>query len=184
MARIEPLTQPYEPMVEAALMKWMPPGADAADALGLFRTMYVRQDLADRARPLGAGLLGRGTLPPQDRELVIDRTCARCGAEYEWGVHVAAFGAAVGLSEEQLAATYDAEPVASLFSTHQQALLTAVDELHARSRVSDATWRSLASTYDDGQLLELVMLVGWYLIAFVANSAEVELEPWGARFPA
>ncbi|HEV7760231.1 MAG TPA: hypothetical protein VGO78_14620 [Acidimicrobiales bacterium] len=28
----------------------------------------------------------------RDREIVIDRTCARCGCQYEWGVHVAFFG--------------------------------------------------------------------------------------------
>jgi 4-carboxymuconolactone decarboxylase len=35
-------------------------------------------------RPLGAGLLGHGRLSMRERELVIDRACARAGAEYEW----------------------------------------------------------------------------------------------------
>lgn len=43
--------------------------------------------------------------PPREREIVIDRTCARCGCEYEWGVHVAAFGSAVGLTPDQLEET-------------------------------------------------------------------------------
>ncbi len=47
----------------------------------------------------GGHFLGRGsTLAIRDREIVIDRTCARCGNEYEWGVHVAAFAEAAGLS--------------------------------------------------------------------------------------
>ena len=37
-----------------------------------------------------------------DREIVIDRTCARCHCEYEWGVHVAFFADRVGLTSEQI----------------------------------------------------------------------------------
>ena len=57
-------------------------------------------------RPLGAGILGsRATVPLGLRELMIDRTCALTGAEYEWGVHARAFGAAAGLDEARLRAT-------------------------------------------------------------------------------
>jgi alkylhydroperoxidase family enzyme len=183
MARIDPLSEPYPADVASALAKWMPPGA-AVEPLALFRTLYLRPDIADRARPLGAGLLGHGRLPAADRELVINRVCARCAAEYEWGVHVSAFGAAVGLSEAQLAATAAAQPAPELFGDHQQALLRAVDELHDSGTVTDSTWPILAEALDHGQLLELLVLVGWYhLISFVANGARVDLEPWAARFP-
>ncbi|GHO60482.1 carboxymuconolactone decarboxylase family protein [Ktedonobacter robiniae] len=54
-------------------------------------------------RPLGAGILGsHSSLDPREREILIDRTCAHCGCEYEWGVHVAAYGEAVGLDRTQL----------------------------------------------------------------------------------
>ncbi len=140
MPRITPLSPPYQPEVLSALLKWMPPGSSSDSVLELFRTLLVRQDLADRARPLGAGLLGHGQLSPADRELVIDRVCARCGAEYEWGVHVTAFGSAVGLSPEQLQATAAQQPEPALFTPHQQALMLAVDELHDTSTMTDATW--------------------------------------------
>jgi hypothetical protein len=45
----------------------------------------------------------------KERELIIDRVCARCGCEYEWGVHAAAFGAAAGLSPEEVGATVEAD---------------------------------------------------------------------------
>ena len=94
--RIAPVGPPYS----ASLLKWMPPGA-AVEPLKLFRTLAVNQELADRMRPLGAGLLAHGRLSQRERELVIDRACGRAGAEYEWGVHVAAFGAAAGLSRRE-----------------------------------------------------------------------------------
>ena len=83
--RIAPLRPPYEPEIAALLAKWMPPGGDV-EPLALFRTLAVHDDLASRMRPLGAGILGHGRLDPRDREILIHRTCARAGAEYEFGI--------------------------------------------------------------------------------------------------
>ena len=102
--RIEPLQPPYEAEIDALLKKWMPPGA-ASEPLRLFRTLAVHDELASRMRPLGAGILGHGRVDPREREIVIHRTCARAGAEYEWGVHVLAFGQPLGLTDQQIAAT-------------------------------------------------------------------------------
>jgi hypothetical protein len=40
-----------------------------------------------------SGLLDRGHLSLQQREIVIDRVTAQCNAEYEWGVHVSTYAA-------------------------------------------------------------------------------------------
>ncbi len=179
--RIAPLTPPYPPDVAASLRKWMPPGA-AVEPLALFRTLQRHPALAERMRPLGAFLLGKSALPLRDRELVILRTCARCGAGYEWGVHATAFRAAAGLDEGAVAATRAATPGAPLTAA-DCALLAAVDELHDRGTDSDGGWRALAGRYTDEERLELLVLVGFYhLIAYVANGARVEAEPWAARF--
>ena len=103
--RIAPLEPPYAPEVAEQLARWMPPGSEI-EPLALFRTLNVHGELASRMRPLGAGILGsRATVPLALRELMIDRTCALAGAEYEWGVHASAFGAAAGLDEARLRAT-------------------------------------------------------------------------------
>jgi 4-carboxymuconolactone decarboxylase len=99
--RIAPLAPPYTPETQTLLDKWMPPG-NQAEPLRLFRTLAVHDDLASRMRPLGAGILGHGRVAPRDREIIIHRTCARTGAEYEWGVHAVAFGKPLGLSDELL----------------------------------------------------------------------------------
>ena len=64
-------------------------------------------------------------------------------------------------------------------------LISMVDELHRESVMSDATWASLASTYDDVQMIEAPMLVGFYtMLAYFFNSARVQSEeglpapPW------
>jgi 4-carboxymuconolactone decarboxylase len=182
--RIAPLEPPYEPDIEAALRKWMPPGTET-EPLRLFRTLVVHDELASRMRPLGAGILGHGHLEPREREIVIHRTCARAGAEYEWGVHVLAFGKPLGLSDEQIAATVHGEADDPVWSEGDAQLIRLADELHESCAVSDRLWTQLAERFSDAQLLELIITAGWYrLLSYVINAAGVEHEPWAARFPA
>lgn len=182
--RITPLSPPYDPDVAAALAKWMPPGS-ALEPLKLFRTLYQNPQLSSRMRTVGAGILGsQSSLDSREREIVIDRTCARCGCEYEWGVHVAAFGEACGLSLAQLKDTASETVEEALWSERERVLIRLVDELHETATLSDATWEQLVGSWSVAQILEVMIIVGWYhLISFVANAAHIEDEPWAARFP-
>jgi alkylhydroperoxidase family enzyme len=159
----------------------MPPGSKI-EPLKLFRTLVQSPEISARLRTLGAGILGPGsTIAARDREILIDRTAALCGCEYEWGVHAAAFGAAVGLTAEALQATATGD--ASAFSGRDALVMRLADELHHTARVSDALWSELAAHYDVRQLIELLIIAGTYrTIAFVANGIQVELEDWAARF--
>ena len=70
---------------------------------GLFRTFVRNMPMTDAMSGWGRYELSkRLSLPMRDREIIIDRTCARCGCEYEWGVHVAFFAGRVGLTSAQL----------------------------------------------------------------------------------
>jgi 4-carboxymuconolactone decarboxylase len=179
--RIAPLAPPYPADVAASLARWMPPGA-AVEPLALFRTLARHPALSDRMRPLGALLLGKGSLTARERELAILRTCARTGAEYEWGVHAAAFAAAAGLDAAALDATRARVPGPPL-GAEDLALVGIVDELHDSGTVSDGAWQRTAARFSDEQRLELLALVGFYhLISFVANGARVEHEPWAVRW--
>jgi len=181
--RIAPLEPPYTPEIDAALRKWMPPGGDL-EPLKLFRTLNVHEQLASRMRPLGAGILGHGRVEPRDREIVIHRTCARAGAEYEWGVHVIAYGRPLGLSDEQIAATVHGAADDPAWSHAEGRLIALADELYDSATVSDTLWSELGERFGEAQLLELVVIAGWYrLISGVINAAGVEREPWAARFP-
>lgn len=181
--RIAPLEPPYAPEIASLLSKWMPPGSDA-EPLRLFRTLAVHEDFASRMRPLGAGILGHPGLEPRDRELLILRTCARAGAEYEWGVHAVAFARPLGLTEEQLAATVKGDAADAAWSEQEAQLIAAADALHESSAIPDDLWSELALRFEPSQLLELAIVAGWYrLISYVIGTAGVELEPWADRFP-
>ena len=178
-ARIAPLEAPYSPPVQEALDRVMPPGVPP---LALFRTLAVNERVF--LRVMAGGLLDRGSISLREREIVIDRTCARCGSEYEWGVHVAFFAERVGLTAPQVAATCAPEAEAVAFPERERLLLRLVDALHDRARVDDALWAALRTEWTEPQLIELIALAGFYhLIAFVTNALRIPPEPYGARFP-
>ena len=181
--RIAPLSPPYEPDIATALAKWMPPGS-ALEPLTLFRTLYQNPYLSNRMRPLGAGILGsQSSLERREREIVIDRTCACCGCEYEWGIHIAAFGTTVGLDRTQLEDTAHETVDDALWSERERVLMRVVDELHETATISDTVWEQLEAIWNPSQILEVIIIVGWYhLISFVANAAHIDYEPWAARF--
>jgi alkylhydroperoxidase family enzyme len=181
--RIAPVEPPYDDETADVLRKWMPPGADV-EPLKLFRTLAVHSDLASRMRPLGAGILGHGRVDPREREIVIHRTCARAGAEYEWGVHAVAFGRPLGLTDAQLTATVHGGPDDRAWSERDAMLVRLCDELHATATISDELWELLAAEWAPDQLLELVVIAGWYrLIAYVINACGVEPEAWAEPLP-
>jgi alkylhydroperoxidase family enzyme len=181
--RIAPLSPPYDSDTETQLRKWMPPGA-AMEPLALFRTLYVHPELASRMRPLGAGILGHGLVEPREREVMILRTCARCGAEYEWGVHAVAFGQAVGLTDGQIAATAVEAGEEAVWSDRDRLLLAMADQLCTTNDIDDALWQELAASWTPAQLLELIVTAGWYrTISYVLNALRIGQEDWAARFP-
>jgi 4-carboxymuconolactone decarboxylase len=181
--RIAPLEPPYRPDIEAALSKWMPPGSPV-EPLRLFRTLVVHDTLASRMRPLGAGILGAtARVPAPLREVMIHRTCALTGAEYEWGVHVVGMGRPLGLSDEQLHATVHGSFSEDCWDAEQSSVFRLADELHETSTVSDELWQDLSTRFDTPQILELLVTAGWYhVISYVCNGARVQQEEWAARF--
>jgi alkylhydroperoxidase family enzyme len=176
-ARVAPLEPPYPEPVQAALDRIMPAGVPP---LGLFRALARNERVF--LRLMAGGLLDRGSITLREREIVIDRACARCGCEYEWGVHVAFFAERVGLTPEQVAAVAGGDPAA--LPERERLLLRLVDALHDDAQVDDPLWAALRAHFSEEQLVELVALAGFYhLISFVANALRIPLEPFGARLP-
>ena len=182
--RIAPLEAPFEPEAAAQLDRWMPPGS-GIEPLALFRTLVRHERLASRMRPLGAGILGReASVPIELREVMIDRTCALTGAEYEWGVHVAAFAGAAGLDDEQVRSTAGGSHLDPCWDERQAAVMALSEELHETSTISDELWGRIESHFSTEQIVELIVTAGWYhVIAYICNGLKVPLERWAPRFP-
>jgi alkylhydroperoxidase family enzyme len=180
MPRIAPAEPPYEPAIADELARIMPPGVPP---LVLFRTMARSPRVF--ARMFAGGLLDKGPLGLRQREILIDRTTARLGCEYEWGVHIAIFAERVGFTAEHVAATVTGPCDAACWTPEEQALIALVDDLVDRRAVAAATWSRLAAHFDEAQILEAIALVGYYhTISFLCVGLELPLEGYAARFPA
>ena len=177
MPRIPPLLEgdwddDLRPILEAAPRRLE--GGRLGDN-NIFSSLARHKDLFRAWLPFGGYLLGGGTLPARERELLILRTGYNCGSSYEWGQHVR-IAEAIGMDRAEILRVADG-PDADGWSAADATLLRAADELHERSKISDQTWAALAETYDERGLIEIPMLVGHYhLVAYALNSLEVELD--------
>ena len=179
MSRIAPLEPPYDPETQSQfdrIMRGAPP-------LMLFRVIAGHARAWEKFR--AASLLDRGPLSLREREIVIDRTCALTGCEYEWGVHVATFAEAAHLTGEQVRATVLGAADALCWSESEQALIVAVDALHVRATLSEAEFKAISAHYDDPKIFEIILLCGFYrTVSYLANGLALPLEEGAARFPA
>src|SRR5579871_361545 len=117
MSRIAPLEPPYAPEIQGQfdrIMRGAPP-------LTLFRVIASSPRAWEKF--CAAGLLDRGPLSLRQREIVIDRTCALNGCEYEWGVHVATFAEAAKLTGIEIRATVREGADAACWTVAEQAMI-------------------------------------------------------------
>ncbi len=180
--RISPLDPPYEPEVDGQLRSMMPPGVEP---IALFRTFTKNLAMARAMEPWGRYQLGKSlSVGVRDREIIIDRTCARCGCEYEWGVHVAFFAERASLNPEQVASLAQGRYNDPCWDSERDRLLISlVDALHDEGDIDDTLWSALAREFNEAQLLDLTMLCGWYhAISFTARASRVALEPGAPTF--
>ena len=179
-ARIAPADAPYPAEIQARFDALMPPGLAP---LVLFRALARDQRLFQRF--MGAGLLDKGHLTLRQREIVIDRVTARCGSEYEWGVHIAFFAKRAGIDEAQQRSLVRGGPSDACWSAEDGLLIRFCDALHEACDIDDALWAELRDRFSEEAMLELLLLAGFYrTVSYLTNSLRLPLEPYAARFPA
>ena len=179
-ARISPLAPPYAADVQARFDRIMPPGVPP---LTLFRVMARDDRLYQRFA--GASLLDPGHLSLRQREIVIDRVTARCGSEYEWGVHVAFFGKRAELTQAQLVSLVHGSAIDPCWSQEDRVLIEVADSLERQSDICDDLWQRACGHFSAHALIEITMLAGFYrMVSYLTNALRLPLEPYAARFPA
>lgn len=177
---LKPIEEPYVDEVAAILSKFPQRNGYILKLFRVFAnsTRFLKKgvlDLLDKESPLSM----------RQREIVILRVTANLNCEYEWGVHVAAFAAHVGLTEEQIRATKLESPNASCWANEEKILLRVVDDLCQSAKITTDTYQLFADQFTKEQQLEVMALCGnYHTVSFVANSARLENEPFGAPFPA
>lgn len=177
--RLAPVTDPTEAQAEVLARAGTRP---RANPLNIFATMVHNRRVANRTVLLGGAFLGKGTIPEREREIVILRVGHRAHAEYEFGQHTI-IGKRVGLTDEEISALADARPDHQ-WAEGDRALIEMVDDLCDDDCVGDSTWAKLAERWDEEQLVELLLLAGYYrMISGFLNSAGVQLDEGVPGFP-
>lgn len=170
--RIRPVSDPDEDQI-ARLAK-TPLDEDDAP-LNVFATLAHRPRLMARVNALGSCLMFKSLIPGRERELVILRTAATIGCDYEL-THHRSLAAASGLTDAEI------ESAVRGGGDHRwpdadQALLDATDELLDRADLDDSTWNALDGFLDEPQRIELIVLVGFYrMLGGALNSLRVEVD--------
>ena len=154
---------------------------EGAPPLVLFTTLARNPRVFQRF--MAGGLLDKGSIGVREREIMIDRTTARCGSEYEWGVHVKFFAEKAKLTLRQVRATAKGDADAEVWDRRDALIVRLADVLHETATIDDGLWRELKAEFTDAQLLELIVLAGFYhTVSFLTNALRLPLEPGAARF--
>jgi len=170
--RVKPIDPPYTEELSKVFQRLMPPGFDP---ILLFRTIAHNPRILKKFQR--SNLLDPGSITQREREIVILRTCARCGAEYEWGVHVGFFSDRVKLTREQIRATTLETMPEDIWNQKENLLIQLVDELHDTANITDTLWSNLVNEWKADQLIELIVLAGFYhTVSFVINGLKIDLE--------
>jgi alkylhydroperoxidase family enzyme len=176
--RIPPAAAPYPQPIADAFARVMPPGVEP---LLLFRTMARSPRVLQRM--FAGSLLDKGAVDLRARELMILRTTARCGSEYEWGVHVSFFAEKAGLQRQHIGATLAKDLDAATWSADDLLVLRLADALHEAATVPTELWEALKDAMSAEQILELIALAGYYhTISFMTNALDLPSESYAARF--
>jgi alkylhydroperoxidase family enzyme len=116
-----------------------------------------------------AALALHGALPKRDHEILALRISWHCQSSFEWDEH-AEYARHAGLGDDEID-RIRVGPDAAGWTTHEAALLRAVDGLHRNHSVDDATWATLCQHYSPGALVEIPYVVGQYaMLSMVANT--------------
>jgi 4-carboxymuconolactone decarboxylase len=141
--------------------------------LNIFTTLARYPKLLKRWQVFGNHVLAKSTLPARERELVILRTGHLCKSGYEFHQHTR-IGLAAGLTSDEIAKLQRA---ASEWTGKDAVLIRATDELHADQFISEVTWKELAQSWNQQQLMDLVFAIGQYtLVSMALNSFGVQIE--------
>ena len=175
--RLPPLAAGEWDDVLTRVLENSPGGTD--EPMHIFTTLgRADPELFRRWLGFGGALLD-GTLPGRLRELVILRTADRFGGRYEWAQHLQ-LAEAQGITAAEIAAVGSGTGGLDAvdWSPLDRAALQAVDETADEGSVSDGTWRTLADLLSESELVELLLLIGHYLmLTTVLGSLRLQLEP-------
>lgn len=152
------------------------PMADSpANAVNVIATLGHNRSMSKAIQQFAAAVLGDGTVSRRQREMVILRMGWNCQAIYEFGQH-SLFGREAGLTDPEIYAL--TRPLATWdWAPADLAALHLTDDVYADDCVSDPTWAEVIQHFDESQIIELLVSIGYYrMVSSILNSCGVALD--------
>jgi alkylhydroperoxidase family enzyme len=168
--RIAPLSEAQWTDVHRQLVTKYSRDGRADNAL---KTMLHLPELVEGVMPYTLYLSEESSLSPRHRELLALRVAWLCGNQPLWATH-AARARKAGLMTSEIRRIAQG-PDTSGWDPFEATLLRLADQLFRNSSVTDATWQTLAATYDLFHLLDAVETVNHFtVLSMVYNSFGVQ----------
>ncbi len=168
--RIAPLPESKWTDVERQLVEKYGRGQAPGNAL---RTLLHLPPIVDAVMPYTLYLEDDSTLTPRHRELLILRAAWLAGNQPIWATH-APRARAVGFTPAEIRRIAQGPDTAG-WDAFEANLLRLADQLYRNSAVTDATWKSLAATYDLLHLMDAVETANHFIVlSMLFNSIGVQ----------
>jgi Uncharacterized conserved protein len=147
-----------------------------APPLNIFKIVaHTTYPIARRLISFIGSVLANGKLDPILREMAIVRTGIICGSTYEVYQH-RRISRGVGMPEEKIEALSIGSE-AKVFSELERLVLRFTEELVQQRKASDATFAALSKHLSHGELVELTIVVGCYvMVSTFLSNFEVDIE--------
>lgn len=144
--------------------------------LQVFRAIAHAPTVLDPWLGLGGALLTSLNLDPVLRELAIIEVAIGTACDYERRQHEL-IGQGVGVTDEQIAALGRRDLDDAALRPHGP-MLSVVAEVVADHGCSEASMSSLRQVLPDRDVVELLLVIGYYIgLAVLINALDIETEP-------
>lgn len=167
MSASTPRIAPVHPSEFTAEQRALAKPETGRQDLNITRTMVNHPSLYAKWMEFSEELVFRSQLPLRDREILTFKTVNDCNGTYPIAHHNR-ITRQLGFTEGEIAAIRgDGEGL----SRFEQALVHAAAEIVRDHKIAQTTWDTLAERYDKTQLMEVVFLVGNYMITASATNS-------------
>jgi 4-carboxymuconolactone decarboxylase len=161
--RITPIDAKLQEPLKSKMARIFPPDRPAPHLyLSVAKNESLFIDMIDMGFITPTGLMDRRTIPSRLRELLILRTCAKAGNDYEFDLHVKTISGKMGLSKPEIEDLKNPDIDDDLWPTAERALIAMTDELVQNISLTDEVFERLSGKFSEAELIEMVQLVGLY----------------------
>jgi alkylhydroperoxidase family enzyme len=179
--RLAPLADGEADAAQQAALEFLIAGP-AQKTANIYKTLARAPELAMKMVAFGRALRNDSLMSARHRETIILRIGWNCRGEYEFAQH-RRVALESGMTIEDVKRICDG-PDAEGWDPFERWLCIAADDLHNTNKLSDAAWEAIRAEYDDEQVVQAMLLIGYYtLVSYVLNALGTPIEPGQVSFP-